>query len=108
LKVEHIVTCAIGLVLVLIGNQLGKSRSMYMVGIRTPWTLASEDVWIQTHRLGGKLMVLGGLLIVAASFLPIPSGLLAGLFGTLIALIAGVPIVYSYLLWRRERAQTSV
>ncbi|HMC92889.1 MAG TPA: SdpI family protein, partial [Allosphingosinicella sp.] len=40
----------IGAMFVLIGNQLGKSRSMYLVGIRTPWTLASEEVWIRTHR----------------------------------------------------------
>ncbi len=50
-----------GAMLVLIGNQLGKSRSMYLIGMRTPWTLASEDVWIRTHRLAGKLMVAAGL-----------------------------------------------
>jgi uncharacterized membrane protein len=107
LRVEHIMSGAIGLMFVLIGNQLGKSRSMYLVGIRTPWTLASEEVWIKTHRLGGKLMVLGGLLMIAASLLPLPSGLLAGTFGTLLVLMVGVPVVYSYLLWRREKAQAS-
>jgi uncharacterized membrane protein len=107
LRVEHVMTAAIGLVFVLIGNQLGKSRSMYLVGIRTPWTLSSEEVWIKTNRLGGKLMVLGGLLIVGASFLPLPSGLLAGLFGALLAVMVGVPVVYSYLLWREEKAQPS-
>jgi uncharacterized membrane protein len=107
LRVEHVMTAAIGLVFVLIGNQLGKSRSMYLVGIRTPWTLASEEVWIKTHRLGGKLMVLGGLSILVASFLPLPSGLLAGLFGAVLAVMVGVPIVYSYLLWRREKDQPS-
>jgi uncharacterized membrane protein len=105
LRVEHIMTAVIGLVFVLIGNQLGKSRSMYLVGIRTPWTLASEEVWIKTHRLGGKLMVLGGLLIVLASFLPLPSGLLAGLVGAVLAVMVGVPIVYSYLVWRREKGR---
>jgi uncharacterized membrane protein len=107
LRVEHVMTAAIGLVFVLIGNQLGKSRSMYLVGIRTPWTLASEEVWIKTHRLGGKLMVLGGLAILVASFLPLPSGLLAGLFGAVLAVMVGVPVLYSYLLWRREKDQPS-
>lgn len=107
LRVEHIMTGAIGLMFVLIGNQLGKSRSMYMVGFRTPWTLASEEVWISTNRLGGKLMVLGGLLMIACSFLPLPSGLLAAVFGTTLAVIVGVPTVYSYLHWRREKAQPS-
>jgi immunity protein, SdpI family len=107
LRVDRLMTCALGLMFLLIGNQLGKSRSMYMVGIRTPWTLASEEVWIKTHRLGGKLMVLGGLLMVAASFLSITSGLLAGAFVAAIAVMIGVPVVYSYLLWRREKNQPS-
>lgn len=107
LRVEHIMMAAVGLLFVMIGNQLGKSRSMYMVGIRTPWTLASEEVWIKTHRLGGKLMVLGGLLLAIAAFLPMPPGLFAALFGAIIVMVAGVPTVYSYLLWRREKAQPS-
>ena len=98
---------SVGLMFVLIGNQLGKSRSMYLVGIRTPWTLASEEVWIKTHRLGGKLMVLGGLLLALFAFLPLPSGLFATLFGGIVAIVVIVPIVYSYLLWRREKAQPS-
>ena len=69
----------IGLVFALIGNQLGKSRSMYLIGIRTPWTLASEEVWIKTHRLAGKLLVAGGLLTIVAAFLPLPNGVIATL-----------------------------
>ncbi|MEJ7776688.1 MAG: SdpI family protein [Sphingomicrobium sp.] len=88
---------------VLIGNQLGKSRSMYLIGIRTPWTLASEEVWIKTHRLAGKLMVAGGLLLIVAAFLPLPPALVAAATVGIIAIAVGVPLVYSFLLWRRER-----
>lgn len=108
LRVEHVLAGAIGTLFVLTGNQLGKSRSMYLIGIRTPWTLANEEVWIRTHRLGGKLMVGGGLLTLLAALLPIPSGLLAGVCGAAVALMVGVPVVYSFLLWRRERAQPIV
>jgi uncharacterized membrane protein len=107
LRVEHIITGSVGLTFVLIGNQLGKSRSMFMVGIRTPWTLSSEEVWIKTHRLGGKVMVLGGLLMIVCSFLPLPSGLQVGISIAVIAALVGVPVAYSYLLWRREKAQRS-
>jgi uncharacterized membrane protein len=103
LHVDRILTGAVGVMLVLIGNQLGKSRRMYMVGIRTPWTLASEEVWIKTHRLGGKLMVAGGLLLVVTAFAPVPAGLRGTLFGVGIAVMVGVPVVYSYFLWRREK-----
>lgn len=100
---NQIVLGAVGLMLILIGNQLGKSRSMYLIGLRTPWTLASEEVWIKTHRLAGKLMVGGGLLMFAGSLLPMPSGIYATLFASVLGVAAGVPVVYSYLLWRRER-----
>jgi len=72
------------------------------VGIKTPWTLASETVWQKTHRLGSKLWVLAGLLIVII-------GLVIGgekgfiLFFTIIGLAVVVPVVYSYLLYSREK-----
>ena len=93
---------SIGIMLVLIGNQLGKSRSMYLIGLRTPWTLASEEVWIKTHRLCGKLMVCGGLLMLVTALLPVPSGVLATISAVVILGAAGVPILYSFFAWRRE------
>lgn len=101
--VNQVILGATGLMLVLIGNQLGKSRSMYLIGLRTPWTLASEEVWIKTHRLAGKLMVSSGLLMIGLALLPLPSGLYATALLGLIGLAAVVPILYSYVLWRRER-----
>ena len=103
LPANHVIVGACGLIFVIIGNQLGKSRSMYLIGLRTPWTLASEEVWVRTHRLAGKLMVLGGLATLVAAFLPLPSGLLATILIATIAIAAVVPILYSFLLWRRER-----
>jgi uncharacterized membrane protein len=103
LRAYHVLTGAVGAMFILIGNQLGKSRSMYLIGIRTPWTLGSEEVWIKTHRLGGKLMVAGGIVMIVAAVLPIPSGVLATAFAVSIAIMLGIPVVYSYLLWRREK-----
>lgn len=103
LPVNRLIVGAVGGMLVMIGNQLGKSRSMYLIGIRTPWTLASEEVWIKTHRLCGKLMVTGGLALVLAVLLPLPSGALPMFVLAVIVIAAGVPIVYSFLAWRRER-----
>ncbi len=97
------ILAGVGAMFVLIGNQLGKSRSMYLIGIRTPWTLASEEVWIKTHRLAGKLMVAGGLLLIVAAFLPLPPALVAAWTVGIIAIAVGIPLVYRLLLWRRER-----
>jgi uncharacterized membrane protein len=100
---DQVILGAVGTMLVLIGNQLGKSRSMYLVGIRTPWTLASEDVWIKTHRLGGKLMVASGLLMIIAALLPVPPLVRGIMFGVSLGAAVIVPVVYSYLLWLREQ-----
>ena len=102
IQVNRLICLAVGAMLVLIGNQLGKSRSMYMMGVRTPWTLASEEVWIRTHRLAGKLMVAAGLLAMLLAMLPVPPALM--MQGMLVAAVgaAGIPVVYSWLLWRRE------
>jgi uncharacterized membrane protein len=107
LSIERLMAGTIGLLFMLIGNQLGKSRSMYIMGIRTPWTLASEEVWIKTHRLGGKLMVPGGLLMLLAALLPLPPALNATLTGAIVAIMVVVPIVYSWWLWQRQPAQPS-
>ena len=61
--------CALGVLFVVIGNLLGKVTRNFFVGIRTPWTLASEEVWYRTHRLAGKLFVAAGLFVAATSFL---------------------------------------
>ena len=102
IRTAHLIAGGVGAMLMLIGNQLGKSRSMYLMGVRTPWTLASEEVWIKTHRLCGKLMVVGGLAMIVAALLPVPSGVLATVCVAVILVAAGVPILYSFIAWRRE------
>jgi SdpI/YfhL protein family len=61
-------TCVlVGAMVALAGGQLGKLRSNFMIGIRTPWTLASDQVWQRTHRLARWPMMLSGLAIVLAA-----------------------------------------
>ena len=49
-----------GILFMVLGNYLGKIRKNFFLGIRTPWTLASDEVWARTHRLGGWLFLLAG------------------------------------------------
>lgn len=55
---------AIGILFFYIGDLLEHSKRNWFVGIRTPWTLSSEKVWENTHRLGGKLFKISGLIAV--------------------------------------------
>ena len=92
----------IGLLLIVIGNYLGKLRSTWFVGIRTPWTLSSEESWNKTHRLGGKLFVAVGLaLVIASPFQNLWTLYAIGAMG-LAALV--LLTAYSYYVWRADPA----
>ena len=88
----------LGALLLVIGNSLPKSRPNLVVGIRTPWTLADTDNWIATHRLGGKVMMGSGCLIVAVGLSPLPTIWRAALMLALLAIAVVVPVFYSWRL----------
>lgn len=89
----------IGLLFIVIGNYFGKIRSNYFVGIKVPWTLANEEVWNKTHRLGGKLFILAGFGMLIMDLLPSAARL--PLFLAIIIAIVVLPIVYSYFLYKK-------
>ncbi len=61
----------IGLLFIVMGNYMAKIKPNWFIGIRTPWTLSSEEVWNKTHRFGGKMFILGGILMILQPFLPV-------------------------------------
>ncbi|AFV03720.1 MULTISPECIES: SdpI family protein [unclassified Dehalobacter] len=89
----------VGALFVIIGNYMGKLKHNYFAGIKTPWTLANEQVWYKTHRMAGPLWVIGGLIFMAASFLP--SQFLTVTVMIVIAVLLIVPIGYSYWIFKR-------
>jgi len=97
-----LVAAAVGAIFVVIGNVLGKVRSNFMFGIRTPWTLTSDRSWDRTHRLGGRLMVALGVVIVGATALGLRGApLFAIVGGGGVALVVAL-FAYSYLAWRAD------
>jgi immunity protein, SdpI family len=100
--VVRLVPAAVGVMLAVTGNYLGKVRSNFFFGIRTPWTLSSERSWNRTHRLGGRLLVAVGLTAAATSLFP-----WVGLAVLAIGLPAVIVIVfvYSYVQWSRDPAK---
>ena len=93
------VSALLGLIFVMMGNYMPKLKVNHTVGIRLPWTLQSEDNWHKTHRLAGKLWVLGGLilLIEAGIQFAVPY-----VMGIAILTIVLIPILYSYQLSRED------
>lgn len=98
LAVEIIMPLVFGLMFMVIGNLLPKCKQSYTLGIKLPWTLANEENWNKTHRMGGKLWVVGGAVMAATavfgSFV---------LFFSIVLLMVVVPTVYSYLLYRKQK-----
>jgi uncharacterized membrane protein len=66
--VARIVPAATLLLLATIGNYSSNLRPNYFVGLRTPWTLESPETWRATHRLGGRLMFFGSVLLLVLQF----------------------------------------
>ncbi|MFH0873608.1 MAG: SdpI family protein [Candidatus Komeilibacteria bacterium] len=92
---------AVGLMMIILGNYMGKIKSNWFMGIRTPWTLSSENVWNKTHRLGGWLFMLYGLAIIIAPYLSATWGATI-LFGGALVLVGGT-FLYSYILYAQEQ-----
>lgn len=100
LGIHRVMAVGLGVLLLVLGNYLARVEPNWFVGIRTPWTLSSEQVWHRTHRVGGRLFVVGGLLCVLTVFVPAPAALALIVGITLV--VAIVPVVISYVLWKQE------
>ena len=96
--VERVVPLLTGILFILIGNYLPKTKQSYTMGIKLPWTLASEENWNRTHRFAGFLWVLGGFAMVLLTLLRLWR---VWLLLMLIAVLTLLPSAYSYLLYRK-------
>jgi uncharacterized membrane protein len=95
----RLVPAGVGLLFAVLGNEMGRIQPNWFVGVRTPWTLASPDVWRATHRLAGRVFVAVGLAIAfAALFVPVAALMYIMFVGVAVAVVT--PVVYSYLRWK--------
>lgn len=93
----------VGLLFAFLGNYFKTIKPNYFIGIRTPWTLESEEVWKKTHLLGGKMWFAGGLVMALTFVLPEPLNIYT--FLGITAVITVIPIVYSYLEFKKIKNQ---
>jgi len=87
----------IGVVFVVAGNYLPKSRQNYTVGIKIPWTLSDVENWNATHRFAGRLWMAAGVVILATAWLE-----QVWVFLPIVVLMVIAPVAYSYLFYRRR------
>ena len=91
----------IGISLALLGNYFQVLRQNYFIGIKTPWTLENETVWNKTHKLGGILWVIGGILIAITAFFITATKPFMIVGGILLAIMTLAPVAYSYILHQK-------
>ncbi|OUO61740.1 hypothetical protein B5F74_03730 [Collinsella sp. An271] len=94
-----------GLLFIGLGNYLPRVKPNYTFGIRTPWTLASEEVWRRTHRASGPVFVVAGIAtFIAALFASIAPAIAIGVMLVTVLGATAFAGVYSYLAWRKLSA----
>lgn len=100
-QVDRAIVGGVLVLFTLLGNVMGKLKRNFWMGIRTPWTLADEKVWNQTHRFGAKVYVatgISGLLLLVAG---VASGFL------MVWLLVGAMAPVPYSLWLSKKGSGS-
>lgn len=85
-----------------LGNFMYNVKPNYFVGIRLPWTLENEDNWRKTHHLGGKIWVIGGLLIILTGILLSPALMYKILLPILLVMVL-IPVIFSYRYYEKSK-----
>ena len=91
-----------GIMFIVIGNYMPKTRMNGTVGIKVPWTYSSEENWSATHRYAGKVWVIGGILMLTGIFLPDGIGITLFFLDTVV--ICVLPMVYSWKFWKTQKS----
>ncbi len=98
LRISLAMIPGLAIIFIFAGIMMGKAKRNYFIGIRTPWTLANDTVWDETHKLGSKLFIGAGAFSLLGIFLG-ENG-----FWLMMILLGGaglIPVVYSYVLFTR-------
>ena len=103
LDMDRFMLIPLGAMFAVIGNYMPKCRQNSTIGIKVPWAYTSEENWNATHRFGGKVWVISGLVIILSAFLPGDAGIWLMLAAILV--LAVVTTLYSYLFYRRQKAR---
>lgn len=97
IKIGFITILFMGILFIALGNYLPKCKQNYSFGIKISWTLNDEENWNKTHRLAGKLWVMGGALICATAVFENPI-----VFAVILTVMTVVPCAYSYKLHKNK------
>ena len=102
-NMEWLMPALLGAMFICMGNYLPKVKQNRTLGIKVSWALNNEENWNKTHRLGGKVWVVGGLIMLFSVFLPLTA--MVWIMVCVIAVMVIVPIVYSYYIYKQHQKE---
>lgn len=100
IRMERVLMPSVGIFIAIMGLLIPRVHPNWFVGIRTPWTLTSDLSWERTHRIGGPLFVMLGVLMIASSFLA-PEVAIWILVAAALAIVIFL-FAYSYQVWKTD------
>jgi uncharacterized membrane protein len=103
ISMERLVPALVGLQFLILGNALPRARPNWWFGIRTPWTLSNDRVWMRTHRVGGYLLAAAGIVLLVAAAMPGAWSVALGI--TAVGAAAFGSFIYSYFAWKQETSK---
>ena len=92
----------LGLLFAVMGNYMPKVKHNYTLGVKIKWTLQNEENWVKTHRYTGKVWFIGGLCMIAATFLP--GNWCLYVLPVFFVPMIGLPTLYSYKIYKEHKA----
>ncbi len=98
LDIKMIILVILGVVILVLGNYMPAFKPNYFIGIRTPWTLESEEIWRKTHRMGGWLWSITGILTIILALINVNPLIIF----VLIMLASFIPVIYSFVLYLKK------
>ncbi len=109
-SLSSLLNIGLGALLIYLSNMFGKTKQNRFFGIRIGSTLKSKSVWKKTHRLGGYMGFLSGFIMVILGIISlftdsIAMYLISISLGIYIVLAVIVPIVYSYVIYVKEKSK---
>ncbi len=90
-----------GVVFVVVGNVLPKVKRNSVLGVRTKWSMANDETWLASNRMGGFLLCIGGIVLIVTALLCKGMTALWIMTGIIIVILV-IVTVYSYIVYKKK------
>lgn len=98
----------LGTFFVILGIIFKSLKPNDFIGLRTPWAMESDSNWYKTHQLAAPVWILGGAILDSSPFIFTQKSVSTLFVLGIVALIALIPVIYSYIIYRKEEQENKL